>query len=184
MKIKLLNKPGVLPPANAHNSDTGYDIIAISEPKIVGKLVEGSEELYHSIDYIEYDTGLQIAPENLYYDGDNFGFVQIFPRSSISKYNLLLCNSVGICDHNYRGSIMLRFKYIAQPNDLHFIENIGIVCLMDKTKIYRQNDKIGQMVPEWKTEIDWEIVETLDETTRANGGFGSSDAPKNSGPIV
>ncbi len=174
MKIKLLNKPGILPPANAHNSDTGYDIIAISEPKIVGKLVDSSKEIYHSIDYIEYDTGLQIAPENRYYDGDNFGYIQIFPRSSISKYNLSLANSVAIIDNAYRGNIIIRYKYIIQPSDLTIIDNLGIVCSIDKAKIYKLGDKIAQMVAVWKDEIDWEIVDTLDETIRANGGFGSS----------
>ncbi len=168
MIIKI--KKGVTPPVSANQSDTGYDVIAQSEGKIVGKLVEGSKELYHSIDYIEYDTGLQIAPPIDFY----YGYVQVFPRSSISKYNLSLANSVAILDQGYRGNIIIRYKYIIQPSDLTIIDNLGIVCSVDKTKIYKLGDKIAQMVAVWKEEIEWNPVDNLDETVRGAGGFGSS----------
>lgn len=182
MKIKLLNKEGISIPVSAHESDTGYDLIAVSEPKIVGEMI--SDGIYKSISYIEYDTGLQVEPRNNGLNGyiviNNFwekcsdGYTLVYARSSISKYNLILANSVGIVDNMYRGNILIRFKYIIQPEDLSYIENTGIVCVINKDKIYKKGDKVAQIVAAWKEPIEWEVVDQLKETKRASGGFGSS----------
>jgi len=63
----------------ARVGDAGYDIIAASEPNIVGTIAYGP--YWQKIDYIEYDTGLQIAPEKGYH-------TLVVPRSSISNFNL------------------------------------------------------------------------------------------------
>ncbi len=195
MIIKLLNKEGVVPPVSAHPSDVGQDLIAISDPKIVGNMI--SDGVYKSIDYIEYDTGLIIAPEPslelsshepLVWSDDKhqhqYGYTLIYPRSSISKYNLILANGTGVVDHGFRNSIKCRFKYHVQPEDLGHIENVGIVCIVNKDKIYKKGQAIAQLVCAWKENITWKLVDTLDETARGEGGFGSSDKPKHSGSIV
>lgn len=76
VKFKKLNKKAVIP-AKAHLGDAGYDMIATSV-SITDK-------------YIEYDTGIAVEiPE---------GYVgYIFANSRISKYDLDLCNAVGIID--------------------------------------------------------------------------------------
>lgn len=77
IKIKKLDKNAVIPKYSKYG-DAGMDLVATS--------VDYSNEYY-----IEYGTGLAIEiPE---------GYVgYIFPRSSNSKYDLQLCNSVGIID--------------------------------------------------------------------------------------
>ncbi len=205
MIIKLLNKDGVIPPAPAHESDTGSDVIAISEPKIVGDAI--SEGVYKSISYIEYDTGLQISPPGNYLPivtstaaqpsnpadalneliaaiNNKQGYTLIYPRSSISKYNLTLANGIGLIDPAFRGNLVCRFKYHIQPEDLGHIENVGIVCVVNKDKIYKKGDKCAQLVAAWKEKITWQLVDKLDETARGEGGFGSSDKIKSSGSIV
>ncbi len=175
MIIKLLNKEGIVYPVSAHPSDVGLDLIATSDPKIVGNMI--SENVYKSIDYIEYDTGLIIAPEYIWRakgENDENGYTLIYPRSSISKYNLVLANSVGIIDAGFRNSIKCRFKYIMNAEDLGHIENVGIVCVVNKDKIYKKGQAIAQLVASWKETITWELVDKLDETPRATGGFGSS----------
>lgn len=64
-------------PSYAHPTDAGMDMVAISKTE--------------TENYIEFDTGIAVEiPE---------GFVGlIFPRSSISKKDLSLCNSVGVID--------------------------------------------------------------------------------------
>jgi len=184
MNIKItLAKDAVLP-ACAHESDTGYDVVAASEPKIVGKEFGGG--YWASIDYIEYDTGISVEPEldngtqireNVWVGPIKYGFLDVRPRSSISKYNLVLANPPATIDHAYRGTIKLRFKYMWQPKDMIFDTHGGTaICYgaIDTDKIYKKGDKIGQLVAAWKQSIKWDVVESLSETQRGAGGFGSS----------
>lgn len=179
MKVLLLESAPYVP-ANATSRDAGYDIISKSEPKIVGKAVDEQRGLYKSIDYIEYDTELKIAPVrefgsisgNFYAPAE--GHTLVFPRSSISKYNLVLANSVGLIDEAYRGSILLRFKYILQPMDLQYVFG-ELLCQVDMQKIYKQGDKIGQLVFSNTINPKFEKVKELPESDRGTGGFGSTD---------
>lgn len=100
--IKVKNVEGLTLPQKKHESDAGYDVFAASEPKIEG-LFDEYLAAYHSIDYIEYKTNLYIEPvwnSSRYNDqwvADNLANF-VFPRSSISKYNLTFCNSVAVVD--------------------------------------------------------------------------------------
>ena len=62
MKIKyyIKNVEGLVLPKRANETDAGYDVIATSDPKIVGDPLNGPS--YRRIDYIEYETNLYIAP--------------------------------------------------------------------------------------------------------------------------
>jgi dUTPase len=148
----------------AHVGDAGWDVIAQSEPKIVGKVAYGP--YWESIDYIEYDTGLQIAPEEGYH-------TLAIPRSSISKTNLFLRNSVGLIDNGYRGTVKLRFGYIFQPQDM-VVHKDRIVCEIATDKIYQMNDKIGQLVFSKTIEPEQLSHGMLNATQRGTGGFGST----------
>ena len=147
-----------------HDGDAGYDLIATSEPKIVGiRNPKGSG--WKSIDYIEYSTSLKIQPPE--------GFFSIVvPRSSISKKKLMLANSIGVIDAGYRGEISARFKYIFQPSDL-------VICPETLTMsvypdcLYEKGDKIAQLIFIPLTTPKLEINE-LDSSTRNEGGYGST----------
>jgi dUTPase len=174
-------------PKNANLLDTGYDLVSISEPEIVGnKLPNG---YWGSIDYIQYKTGLQISPRYSKYTAGTMQdcvleekvysvfYTLLFPRSSVSKYNLILANSVGVVDNPYRGEIMLRFKYLFQPEDYILDTTFGITQLfgtVNQKKIYQRGDKIGQIAAFELNKINFEEVESLDETVRGDGGFGST----------
>lgn len=141
VQFKKLHQDAKIP-TKANKSDSGFDIIAIDD----GELTDT---------YIQYKTGISIAiPEG--YD------VKIFPRSSISKTNLVLANSIGLIDNGYRGEILCRFKIIWGPNK----QFIG----------YKKGDKIAQLVFQ-KLENQFEFIEVqeLSETQRGSNGFGSSD---------
>lgn len=173
IKIKLTDEASL--PKNANPTDAGYDLTATSF-KIVGEKLEkgfsDGKDAYASIDYIEYDTGIVIAPR------DRADYALVFPRSSISKYNLVLANSVGVIDNSYRGTIKLRFKYLYQPSDICFVVNdqgsSRTAITVNEGKIYKVGDKIGQLVAATKQEINWVPLENLDETSRGSGGFGST----------
>ena len=170
--LKKVN--GLNVPYRANQSDAGYDVVATAAPKIVGAELGGG--YYKRIDYIEYETNLYIAPQSTYsqatYETKNF-HTDLRPRSSISKYNLVLANSVGLIDREYRNQILVRFKYVWQPEDYVF-ENGALMGAVNTKKIYNQGDKICQLLPMETLNIDFVQVDNLDNNDRG-GGFGSTD---------
>lgn len=147
--------------------DIGFDAKAIKDPEIVGKkYIDG---LYSYIEYIEYDTG--ICLDTIQRSSQEDVYTLIFPRSSISKKNLILANSIGVIDPEWRESVKCRFKYIPQPEDFVFIENKCYISL-NMEKIYKINDKICQFIFLKNIDIDIQYVEQLSESRR--GGFGST----------
>lgn len=153
--------------------DVGFDLIAASEPKIVGEQV-GDSPYYSSIDYIEYDINLQIEPPNGW-----FGLV--FPRSSVSSKNLQLCNSVGVIDNGFRGYLKVRFNYLAQPKHLmiqKYIQddyiNENFVTEVDMEKIYKKGERVAQLVF-FRSLIPDLLEGNVSETKRGDTGFGSTN---------
>lgn len=186
MKIQVLknstySEPKDLPQAKSDRA-SGFDLIATSDPVIIGnqynELVNGNV-YYNSIDYIEYKTNLKISIQQ-YKKFDilsnkikNYD-VLILPRSSISKYNLVLANSVGLIDPDYRGEILVRFKYCFMPSDLDAVSGVGIVGKINYSKIYKKGDAICQMKISRVHDVEFELVDELDKTKRGEGGFGST----------
>ncbi|MFW5847037.1 MAG: dUTP diphosphatase [Nanoarchaeota archaeon] len=135
VKIKKLH-PNAKIPHYANFGDAGMDIYAISK--------EENEK------YISYKTGLSFELPQ--------GHVMlIFPRSSLSKKDLVLANSVGVLDSGYRGELECRFKKIGNKNEIY---NIG--------------EKIGQIIILPFPKINFQEVEKLDESLDRGGGFGST----------
>ena len=146
--------------------NVGIDIKAINI-EIKGQKVNN---LYASIDYIEYDTGIFL--DSLTRNYEELIYTLVYPRSSISNKNLLLCNSVGVIDPNYRDSIKLRFKYIYQPKDIDTFGS-SFLIRVDENKIYKIGDKIGQLIFSKTILHKLEYVPELIASDRS-GGFGSS----------
>lgn len=191
IQIKVKKVDGLKLPVKANELDAAYDIFATSGPKIVGKEVGGG--IYSEIDYIEYGTNLFVAPQQTSTEFDigghtyldiNDWWLQGLPRSSISKYNLMIKNCVPTVDNPYRGEVKVRFYYCVQPSDftlrpyvygggseIHW-EVMGARVNLDKC--YKVGDRILQVRPVKNVDIDWVLVDELDETDRGKGGFGSS----------
>jgi dUTP pyrophosphatase len=96
-------------------------------------------------------TGLSIAlPEG--YEA------QIRPRSGLAiKHGVTVLNTPGTVDADYRGEIkVILINHGREP----FIIERGM--------------RIAQMVVEKFETVEWDIVKTLDETDRGDGGFGST----------
>lgn len=161
-----------------HEGDVGFDVIATSEPRVVGNEYNPmsslftSPDLFSDIQYIEYSTGIFIDQSyaNVY--------SLLMPRSSCSNKNLVLANSVGLIDTSFRGEILVRFKYIVQPFDLKSVDNKFFVQI-DYKKIYHKNDKICQLIflKNRKT-IDFEFTDELSSSSRGGSGFGSTNTKK------
>lgn len=176
MKVYLKKVDGLVLPKRGTSRSTGYDIVATSDPKIVGmKFTSGPIEetgevgnKWCSIDYIQYETNLYAAPATQTHD------IKIYPRSSISKYNMGLANCVPIIDNDYRGMILLRFNYLWQPEDF-VIENSQIVGRINESKIFKKGEAIAQLTLSSVIEVEFELVDDLSQTARGEGGFGSTD---------
>ncbi len=165
VNIKKLNENAVIP-QYAKPGDAGMDITATS--------------INVTDNYIEYGTGLAFeVPE---------GYVMlIFPRSSVSKYDLSLANAVGVLDSSYRGELKLRFKRNyrienepSKETDYKFtttsIVNPGSAneYQWNACNWYNIGDRIGQIMILPYPVIQFNEVEELSETERGAGGFGSS----------
>lgn len=182
VKIHVKKIDGLVLPKKANPKDAAYDVYATSGPFIKGKEIGGG--IYEEIDYIEYGTSLFVAPqdtrntsgdilEQILADPKSW-WIQGLPRSSISKYNLLVPNSCPTVDNPYRGEIKIRFKYYIQMNDITIFDGCRLGARVNLDKCYRVGDRICQIRPVKNVDIDWIPVDELDKTVRNEGGFGSS----------
>lgn len=177
VKYYIKNVDGLTLPARANETDAGYDVIATSSPKIVGDKV--GENFYRRIDYVEFETNLYITPESQQYPHVNMDMnfhTDLRPRSSVSKYNLVLANSVGLIDRGYQHQVLCRFKYIWQPEDYRRLEAYDDCYVLGKPnmeKIYKKGDKVAQILPTVTLGIDFVPVDELPGIDRG-GGFGST----------
>jgi dUTP pyrophosphatase len=81
----------------------------------------------------------------------------LYPRSSISKTPLRMANSVGIIDAGYRGSIMVAVDNRSQ----------------EPYRVER-GQRLFQICSPILAPISFAIVNALTDTTRGEGGFGST----------
>lgn len=185
MKIQVLKNEDYVDlenlPKKGTDRATGYDVIATSGPEIIGETYDNGT--YRRIDYIQYKTNLKLAVQKeRQYSG--FGYTDIdydvlaFPRSSVSKYNLVLANCIGLIDADYRGEVLLRFKYQWQPEDLRIRTDNLIEGNVNHDKLYNKGDKICQVKVTKVENVEFVLVNELDSTNRGEGGFGSTDVKK------
>jgi len=168
-------------PKKGTDRATGFDVIVTSDPEIVGEKYENGA--YKRIDYIQYKTNLKLAVQKeRQYSG--FGYTDLdydilaFPRSSVSKYNLVLANCIGLIDADYRGEVLLRFKYIWQPEDYRIRTDNLLEGHVNSTKLYNKGDKVCQLKVTKVENVEFVLVDELDSTNRGDGGFGSTDVKK------
>ena len=96
-------------------------------------------------------TGLKIALEPGYE-------AQVRPRSGLAlKHGLTCLNSPGTVDSDYRGEVGV------------ILANLGA-----EPFVIRRGERIAQMVVAEHARVVWEEAESLDETARGAGGFGST----------
>jgi dUTP pyrophosphatase len=138
IKLKRLS-PDARLPERAYDHAAAWDVFAVSK-----RIVETPE-----YGYIEYGIGFAAEIPIDY-------CMMLYPRSSVSDTGLILANSVGLVDPDYRGEIKFRYKYIKG------------------TKMYEVGDKIGQIRLERTIPVEWVEVAELESTNRGDGGFGSS----------
>lgn len=84
----------------------------------------------------------------------------LVPRSSISKTNWVLANSIGIIDADYRGEWMAIFKCLGE--------------MVYEPLPFGVDDRCAQIYFEKILDAEFIEVEELSDTQRGEGGFGST----------
>lgn len=97
-------------------------------------------------------TGLKVAVPAGYE-------LQVRPRSGMAlKKGLTVLNTPGTIDAGYRGEVGI-IVYNASPTEAITI---------------KKGDRVAQIVLKKFEEIEWQVIAELDETSRNEGGFGST----------
>ena len=137
-------------PVRKTKYSAGYDI-ECAEDTVVPKFVPGTKPTL-------IPTGVKA-----YMQDDEV--LYLYNRSSNPlKYGLILSNSVGIIDTQYRGEVKGIFHCITHKEN-NFFRNSHVI---------HKGDKIMQIEMSPIYDFDLEQVETLSETERGANGFGST----------
>lgn len=153
VNVKKLDSNAVLP-TYAKHGDAGMDLTATSKS-------------YDEHGNVVYGTSLAFEIPH--------GYVGLlFPRSSNTKKDLILGNSVGVIDSGYRGEVVFKFKpsaYYTMNDDVGFFTSLPL----DFLENYDIGDRIGQIIIMPYPKIEFNLVDELSTTDRGVGGFGSTD---------
>lgn len=84
--------------------------------------------------------------------------IQVRPRSGLAlKHGIIVVNSPGTIDADYRGPVGV------------ILGNLG-----KEPFVINRGERIAQLVLQEVLQADIQVVESLDETARGEGGFGST----------
>lgn len=148
VKVIKLNENVVLP-FKTHKRDLCFDVRAFSE-----------KELANGVWKYGLGIKVEIVPETesekLLYEQGCFS-IDLRPRSSVWETGMILSNSPGTIDEDYRGEIGAVFYHIFKEYPR-----------------YKVGDKIGQLVINFTIPIHFEEVDSLSDTERGEGGYGST----------
>lgn len=140
MSIQIYKKnTNAVLPSRAHSSDIGLDLVAIKVHKVINP------------NTIMYDTGIGAIPPTGYY-------LEIVPRSSISKTGWMLANSIGIVDPEYRGNLYIVLNRV-------IADSPEIELPFCKCQLVLRKAEYAPVI---------EVSSLEDCTERGYGGFGST----------
>ena len=101
---------------------------------------------------VSIPTGIAIALPSAEY------VALVFARSGLGiKHGIALSNGVGVIDSDYRGEI-----------------RVGLTNLSDTPYTVQPGDRIAQLAVMPVVQAELERVDSLDDTGRGTGGFGST----------
>lgn len=115
----------------------------------------------HSIEY--KDDGRTIYHTGLHFNLPKDYEMEIRPRSSITKTFSIMQNTPGCLDEGYRGELLIVHRQI---DDQH-----------NSCSEYGVGDRVAQIIIRRRERIIWNEVKNLEdlgETSRGNGGYGST----------
>lgn len=100
----------------------------------------------------------KLIPTGLFVEIPQGFEIQVRPRSGLAlKHGVTVLNSPGTIDSDFRGELMI------------LLINLG-----DEIYHIESGERIAQLVIASVITIEWEAINTLSETDRGTGGYGSS----------
>ena len=146
LPVKVVNlSDNKLPEYSHEYGDSGMDVRAF-----VPKNEETTKREIHI-----YPKEVKTIKTGLYVEIPIGYEIQVRPRSGLANIYINLANCVGTIDANYRGEIMLMLYNFG--TDRFVVEN---------------GDRIGQLVLSPVLHMVWDIVESVDDLTSTNRGYG------------
>ncbi|MCS6935924.1 MAG: dUTP diphosphatase [Chitinophagales bacterium] len=113
--------------------------------------------------YLESDVVLKprqraLIPTGLFIELPDGYEAQLRPRSGLAyKSGITLPNSPATIDSDYRGEI-----------------KVALINLSDEDFVVKNGDRIAQLIIARYEKVEWELTQSLSETLRGEGGFGST----------
>jgi dUTP pyrophosphatase len=150
VKVKKLREDAVLPVYKKGNSGFDFHALTVEKDGVIFNLDDGSEYWLNKYNTILIGTGLSFDfPENME--------LQIRSRSGLSIQGIVVANSPGTVDSNFKGEVKIILKNIS-----------------NETFIINYKDRLAQGVfcPIYTPEII--EVNDIGESERGVNGFGSS----------
>jgi len=131
---------------NRPNDNAGVDLFVATEARLTG---------HRSVSLI--DLGVKARMVNLA-SGEDVHYL-LYPRSSIFKNNLYIANSVGVIDRTYRGTLMAA---------------VGVIDIESAATVAAGVRLVQVVAPDMGHIKQIRLVDSLPETVRGAGGFGST----------
>lgn len=147
LRVKKLHPDAVLP-RYATNGAACFDLHAVTDSAPGVQVLHGSPLTVRTGLAFEVPAGHVM----LVYSRSGHGF----------KNNVRLANCVGVVDSDYRGEVLVR---LACDDPLYSL---------DKALTIKHGDRIAQAMLVQVPTVDIELAETLSDTERGAGGFGST----------
>lgn len=160
MEIKVINKSTNPLPTYERDGDAGMDLRA-DIASVNSEYLFGAELLTsdgENKNLILYPGGRALIPTSLHMEIPRGYWVGVCSRSGLSlKKGIIVTNSIGIIDSNYRGSVGVILQNLSTSD---FVIN--------------QGDRVAQAILFKSEPIEWKEVEELSDTNRSEAGYGSS----------
>jgi len=131
---------------NRPNDNAGVDLFVATEARLTG---------HRGCSLI--DLGVKARMVNLA-SGEDVHYL-LYPRSSIFKSNLYVANSVGVIDRTYRGTLMAA---------------VGVIDIESAATVAAGVRLVQVVAPDMGHIKEIRLVDSLPETVRGSGGFGST----------
>ena len=158
MKINVVNKSTNPLPSYAKDGDAGMDVRADLSREVSDKFFDGAAYDEEREVIIIFSGGRCLVPTGISTSIPKGYEIQVRPRSGLAlKNGVTVLNTPGTIDSGYRNEY-----------------GIILINLSDEPFEISHGDRIAQIVLNKVEEIEWNLVENLDESERGQTGFGDS----------
>ena len=159
VKLKKMDEKAVTP-FKKYDTDFCYDMVAVSEEEIAPNVWKYRLGLAMQVER-GIEELIKVKKHKEYFDflfSDIRLSIDIRPRSSVWKTGMVLSNCIGTVDEDFTGEVSAVFYH-----------------LFTNMPRYKVGDRVCQMKIGFTLPIEFEYVDELSKTERADGGYGSTD---------